>query len=183
MSDLKTTDTPEAPKARLSAGLRALLVGSLTLNLLVAGLVVGAMVFDGPGKGPHAGKDRHPERAHDERFDPALGPFARALETEHRQAVVERLRREGGSRDESRAQIASELGDMISILREEPFDAARFQAVLDQQNARFAERGALGRRIVTEQLESMSAAERQGFADKLERGYEKAMRRSSPDRR
>lgn len=182
MSDDKTLERSARSKARLSGGMRALLVGSLTLNLLVAGLVVGAMVFDGPSERRHGGKDHRPAGGREERVDPALGPFGRALEPEHRRAVGEQLRREAGSREDSRRQIATELSMMIELLRAEAFDKDGFQAVLDAQNTRFAERGELGRRLLAEHLEDMSLEERQRVADKLERGFEKAMRRAPEPR-
>ncbi len=175
---------PVPPRAApgMRGWVRALLVVSLALNLLVFGLVIGARGigdrFDGPDRrGPeHAQKDRRGE----EKLDPAFGPLGRALPSEYRRAIGQELRARGRPSDENRQMVAQELGAMIEALRAEPFDSAALAKVMEAQSTRFAKRNTLGRAILIEHLEGMSGEARAQYADRLEKGFRRAVERARP---
>lgn len=163
---------------------RVLLAVSLAVNLMILGLVVGSHVFDGKDRregrdgvpremSQRDGRDRHGEG----RLDPAFGPLGRALAGEHRRAAGEALAARGGAPEVNRRQVAQELGQMIETLRAEPFDGAQMNAILQAQHDRFTQRNAMGREILVERLEDMSQEDRAAFADRLERGFRRAMER------
>lgn len=167
------TEAPKKTRAGLGGWAKGLLAVSLALNLLVVGVVVGSHVGDGP-------KDRRSGPPRDEKagFDPALGPFARALPDGYREAAVEALRAEAGDFRANRADLAASLEATLALLRADPFDGDALRAQLDAQQDIFLERGRIGRRVVAEQIDAMSAAERADLADRLERGFRHAMDRA-----
>jgi uncharacterized membrane protein len=162
------TDTTPPADRRTPTWVKVLLAVSLALNLLVAGVVVGARF----GDGPHGHDGRPGPRGG---FDPALGPFSRALPEPYRDRALDELRARAGDARANRAALAGQVSEMLSLLRDEPFDAQAMGAVLDAQSAVFAERGEIGRDVVLEQIAAMSPAERAALADRLERGLRRAL--------
>ena len=137
-------------------GLRIALGVSVALNLLVAGLVAGAVLRDG---GP---RDRMLR-------DLDFGPFTEALEPRDRDALrrdfVDRSRGMRDARDAMRADFDA----LLAVLRAEPFDVAAARAVLEGQRSRMQARIDLGRDLLLERLAAMSVEARSAFADRLER--------------
>ena len=76
------TDTTPPADRRTPTWVKVLLAVSLALNLLVAGIVVGARF----GDGPHGHDGRPGPRGG---FDPALGPFSRALPEPYRDRALD----------------------------------------------------------------------------------------------
>jgi len=159
-------EAPAAPAARLSRGLRWLLIGSLMLNLLVVGVGVGAALrFGGDGMMPPAARSL------------GFGPWSGGLERSDFRAL--RKAYEGRGQDlrslwrEERADRAA----LVAALKAEPFDPAALDAVADRMAARNRERMDVGHSLIRAHVVAMSPAERQAFAERLER----AMRRGSRD--
>ncbi len=137
--------------------MRWILVVSLALNLLIAG-VVGGWVLKG-GK-----QDHH----HAARFDQLAGPLTRALSKEDRRAIGREMRqalRDSGTDRE--AQKAS-LQNLITALRSDPFDRDTVARHLATQRAMMGERVELGQTLLVDRLSQMDVAARAGFADRLE---------------
>jgi hypothetical protein len=145
-----------APAAGTPLWMRVLLVVSLALNLLVAGVVIGDIATGGDhGRGPRP-------------VEMTLGPFARAMDTQDRQAILGSLRGNPELRPLSRDQRAAAFGEILATLRAEPFDRPRAEAALSAQAERIqglehAVQGAL-----LDRLAAMSADQRTAFADRLE---------------
>lgn len=165
------SETPEqpgggpvvAPKRRSGRGLRIALAVSVALNLLVLGLIGGAVMGaggreDGPGL-----------RAL------GLGPFVLGLEREDRQRLRARLDDES-LRAERRA-LGQSLQAVQGALRMEPFDRALAQAALGQARAATGALQAAGHGALLDQLEAMDATSRAALADRLERVLRRRMRR------
>ncbi len=154
-------DSPEradgrAPAGRLGLGLRLLLFGSLALNLLVAGIVVGSLAA---GRG---GGDRPPRIGFD------LGPLAAMLDPADRRAILREVRQTPGLRPAGPAQRRRGLEQVAGLLRAEPFDPAALAAILAAQRE-------AGERVVSAAQEAFIAhlaavgpAERARYADRLE---------------
>lgn len=137
-------------------GLRIALGVSVALNLLVAGLVAGAVLRDG---GP---RDRMLR-------DLDFGPFTEALSDSDRDALRrDFVARSGGFR-EMRAQMRADFDALLRVLRVEPFDVEAVRSLLEGQQARVQERLVLGQDLLLERLAAMSPEARAEFADRLER--------------
>jgi uncharacterized membrane protein len=165
-------------KQALSRGARpwmkGLLAVSLALNLLVLGVIVGARVDD------HARRPDHRSGESRGAFDPALGPFSRALPDPYRSQAVEDLRERAGDIRDNRAVLAAQVDEMIALLRDDEFDQAALRAVLEAQSEAFRARGQVGRDVVLEQISRMSARDRALLAERLEKGFRRAMDRARP---
>lgn len=134
--------------------LRALLVGSLALNLVVVGVVVGVLVKHGhPSGGP--------------RFDLTVGPLTRAMEEPQRDGVRAALRDRGVFRAMDRSAMRTDQQDLIATLRADPFDDAAFRAILSRQRVRLAAGQETVADVVSDQIARMSAPQRAAFADRL----------------
>ncbi|WP_176559388.1 periplasmic heavy metal sensor [Rubellimicrobium roseum] len=152
------TDTAASPRPGLSRPLRWLLVVSLGLNLLVAGLAVGALLH---GDGPH-GRPRPVELA--------LGPMSRALEEEDRRAVLEALDRSGVLARHGRRAREAEMAGMLAAIRREPFDPVALAEAMDRLRAGRAEIEAAVQAAVMERIAGMEPVQRAAFADRIEQG-------------
>jgi len=162
MDETKTEATAAKGGGR---GLRIALGVSVALNLLVAGLVVGAVLRDG---GP---RDRMLR-------DLDFGPFTEALTREDRDALRrDFVARSGGFRD-MRAEMRADFNALLAALRAEPFDIDAARAVLEGQQTRLQSRLVLGQDLLLERLAAMSPEARAAFADRLEQG----LRRGGGDR-
>ncbi|MCK0138412.1 periplasmic heavy metal sensor [Aliiroseovarius sp. F47248L] len=165
--------TPTLPSADQSGvgrqkWTRVLLVVSLTLNLLVLGLVIGAKLgghrdqgFD--PRGPNRGAIR----------DLGFAPVAGALERSDRREIGKILRDRSGSFAENRKKLEAEFQDMLSTLRADPFDPEALLLTMTQQSERMRQRGELARSVLVERIAQMSMSERREFADRIERSIRK----------
>lgn len=170
------SETPDRPRTGMRPWLKALFALSLTLNLLVIGAIVGVRVGE-------FGPDRHPRSMHDRvRVDLALGPFARSLPEEARRDAMRMLDDRAGAHKLSRDALAQQFTDMLAILRSEPFDAEALGEIFDAQSDSARGRAVIGRDVLLEQIETMSDEERARYADRLERGFQRAMSRVQGDR-
>ena len=157
MSDMtQTASTPPAPPpVRSGKGLRIALALSVALNLLVVGVVAGALLRDGDPRGRVV-------------RDLDFGPFTEALSPRDREALRREFVARAPEMREIRQQIRADLETLLGVLRREPFDAATLQAVMDNQQGRMARRIEIGRELLVERLATMSPDERSAFADRLE---------------
>lgn len=151
-----------APRSGLSGGLRALLVVSLALNLLIAGGVAGAWWMHRSGPAPdHA---RHAQGAG--------GPLTRALSPEDRRAIMRRMMAAHRDRTAETVQGAdarrAALEALIVALRAEPFDRVAASAYMARQRAAMGMRLERAQAALLDRLEAMGAARRAAYADRLE---------------
>lgn len=137
-------------------GLKIALAVSLALNLGVAGLVLGAVLHGGPDM--HGPRDR----------DLGFGPFAEALSPDDRKALRRELVERMPELKSMRAQIDADLGQMLTLLRAEPFDPAALRDVMARQRARLEGQLSLGGTLLADHLAGLTQAERLAFADRLE---------------
>ena len=146
---------PASPPARSGKGLRIALALSVALNLLVVGVVAGALLRDGDPRGRVV-------------RDLDFGPFTEALSPRDREALRREFVARAPEMREIRQEIRADLETLLGVLRREPFDAAMLQAVMDNQQGRMARRIEIGRELLVERLATMSPEERGAFADRLE---------------
>lgn len=159
---------PQPPAPRSRRLWRVVLVVSLALNVLVAGVVVGGAIRAvGPGGGPV------PTGPGDMRG------LWRALPDDSRGALREQVRAGQPERGDRRARAEQARRDGIQIIgaiEAEPFDPAALVAVLEAQRQR---QDAL-RRSTTEafaaQVGRLSAAQRQQMVQDLRRLWRRQLR-------
>ncbi|MBT8411625.1 MAG: periplasmic heavy metal sensor [Octadecabacter sp.] len=140
-----------------------LLVGSLGLNLMVAGLVAGAMLGGGP--------DGRPSR-----LDLTVGPLTRAMAEEDRASLRAQLRAQGAFDHRERIAMRADMVVMLGLVRAETFDTEAFRDVVLRQRTRLANGQDRVLAVVASQIANMSREDRAAFADRLE----DQLRRDSP---
>lgn len=143
------------------------LIVSVALNLLIAGIVVGAML----------GRDNNPRRP-DANLS-SYGPFTRALSEEDQRAVRQAVREKGDPREHRRA-LRVGFNAFLRELRHSPYNPEAAAAALDIQHQLINGQVLVVRDTLLDRIETMSDAERSVFADRLE----KAVRsRRKPDQK
>lgn len=155
MTETPPPASPPPATAPLSRGLRILLVVSLALNLLVAGLVAGRLFHGHPGGG-------HPMAV-----DLPLGPFARALSPEDRRAIGRDLLGDPALRDMRRSLREADLATLAAALRAEPFDRAAAAAVIAAQSQKLRALEDAVEEALLARFAAMTAEERAALADRL----------------
>lgn len=148
-----------------------LLAVSLTLNLLVVGLIAGAYFRDERDTRRFPPPDRTTMRF------TGFAPFFDAMPREARNRMGEALRGREEQFGPDRAALAAEFRDMLTALRAEPFDPNALEAVLATQQERAGARIEEGRAVLVEQIAEMSPTEREAFADQLESRFSRALER------
>jgi len=169
------TDTPASgakPVPGLRRGLRVVLVISLTLNLLVAGMSFGSWFAHD--------SDRRAGMALD---DVGFGPFLAARPGDERRAMGRALVEHAGSLRENREALRQDFDALVAAIRADPFDIATVEGALAAQRSRLDERQAIGRDLLFQRLAAMTADERDAFADALERKVRRGPPRRSDDHR
>lgn len=171
-----TKDQTPAPAAPVTAQPRRwpsiLLALSLTLNLLVLGVVAGAHVRD------TSDARRFPPPERTAARDMGFGPFIDALPRDLRGQMGQVLRSRGGMMRPDRTALAQETREMLAALRADPYDSAALEDLLVAQHARVSERVELGRAALLDQISAMSPDERAVFADRLEQQMGRALDRA-----
>lgn len=176
------SDTPEhrspatpAPPRKTRRLVKVILTLSLTLNLLILGLVVGAHVREGQDARRFTPPDRAIAR------DMGFGPFIGAFPRENRREMALALRERAGPFLDNRQALVEEMQTILTSLRKEPFDAVELNGLLAAQADRMRARAAVGREVLVEQIGMMTPRERARFADALERGLRHSMERIRAD--
>lgn len=147
------TEVREQPKPETPRWMRILLGLSLALNLLIIGLVGGAMVrFGGPD-----GMRPSPR---------SIGAILyRALPGEHRRALRSHSRQTRG------AHVKQRRGQIMAVsaaIRAVPFDADAVVVVLDAHRSGLDQAQQSLQQAWLAQVEQMSDADRQAYAERLE---------------
>lgn len=154
------TNGKTAPKsARSPLWMRGLLLGSLALNLAVAGVVAGGILRHG---GPERGG---PPRGRD-----FITPYTQALSQDQRRELGRELfssfeKRQG---DRPRPTPFGDYRGALELLRADPFDGAAFSAALEAQDARAAERQKMGQEVLVNFVSGLTPEARSDYADRLE---------------
>ncbi len=148
--------TAAAAKPALPRRLRWLLIGSLTLNLLVVGVVAGsALRFAGGGPGDRS---------------LGFGPWSRGLSHEDHAALRESYKASGEDFRAAWQQDRADRAALVSALRAEPFDMAAVDAIATRMQDRGVARMELGQRLIRDHIAAMTPEARRAFADRLEQG-------------
>ena len=140
--------------------MRVLLAGSLAVNLLVVGVVMGAVLTrdrsDGPADRVRTARDLAP---------PA---FVLALPQEERRALVGEFRETTGSFRAERKAVRESVRAFLAALRAESFDAEQALEMLEGQRDRAVARQTMGAELFIRHISGMSLQDRRAYADRLE---------------
>lgn len=150
------TDTDKPVTGPMRRPLRYLLIGSLALNLLVFGVLVGALVSGRGGGGPFRG------------IDLALGPVVAALDEADRRAIRADLHERDAIPRPSRHDRETAFANLVAALRQDPFEPAPLSSLLDGLRARAEAAQAAGQEALIARIVTMTPQDRSGFADRLE---------------
>lgn len=131
---------------------------SLAANLLVVGVVAGAML---QGGGDKDGRPGGPARS-------VLGePFVRALEPGDRMALGREIVANRDKLRDNRSDLRRRVEVLLETLREEEFDREAVSALLTEQRQLAVTRQEVGEALLLNRLEEMSVEERRAYADRL----------------
>lgn len=147
-------DPTDPPKAR--PWVKILLFASLALNLAVVGLVAGALL-----SGPRD-RDRNPILR-----DLGFGPFVSALPNADKRALTNALREQAGPFRENRRELRRSMEAILDALRQDPFDAEAFSALIEDQRRWILRRQDIGAEALVARISEMTPAERAAYADSL----------------
>lgn len=136
-------------------GTQVALALSVTLNLVVAGLVGGAVL-----RGPHGpeGKDR----------EFSFGPFSEAMDPAERKALRKDILQRAPGLGQMRQDMRDDMDKVVAALRAEPFDPAALTTVMEAQQARLTGQISVGSQALRDFLLTMDSQHRHAFADRLE---------------
>lgn len=168
MSNDEMMQTVPAPR-RPRRWERILLVVSLGLNLLVAGVVIGGV----------ATHDRRPPKHSVGAV--SIGPLTYAFDKADREALRRAVQEQSTGIEDMRRALDADIARLATALRATPWDAEAAGSVLAGMRGRFEARGELGERLILERLAGMSEAERLAFATRLERRGERGKGGKPPE--
>ncbi len=142
------------------------LIVSLAVNLLVIGMVGGAVLSGGgPGDGDRAARENRGS------------PFVRALEPGDRRAVMRGMIKERRQLRESREVLKARFDALLTALRAEEFDVDAARALVEQQRKATQDRVIVGETVVLTRIAEMSLEDRRAYADRLEAEVRRPRRR------
>ncbi|WP_208348455.1 periplasmic heavy metal sensor [Pseudaestuariivita rosea] len=140
-----------AEQTKPSRWIRFAFIGSVALNVLIIGAVIGAIISGVPQR---------------RNFQPDMFmAYARALEPADRRAIGRQLFQD---RDSMIIERRRQFAQMFSLLRDETFDAEAVRSLLMDQHAFATERQFVARELLLERLQQMTFDERQTFANRLQ---------------
>ncbi len=132
---------------------------SLALNLLVAGIIAGALLSpDGP-------RGHQTDRAG---RDIGATPFVRAVDPGDRRSILAAARGEAQSLRRNRDELRLRFDALLGAIRADVFDPSEVAALLALQRSAAAERQEIGERILIEYLGDLDVDARGAYADRLE---------------
>ncbi|PYE85886.1 periplasmic heavy metal sensor [Pseudoroseicyclus aestuarii] len=156
---------PPTPPRRF----RWLLIASLALNLAVAGLVLGAVLFGPARHGPPRNVDF------------ALGPVVRALGPEVMRDIRETMRADPALRPPGRGERRAFEETLLEALRAEPFVPEALSRQLGAMRQRVTAVQTAAQEAAVAALEALSPEERAEIADRLEREMQEGQGRGPRD--
>ncbi len=158
-------------------GVKIVLALSLAVNLLVVG-TIGGLALQGGG-------DSQRTQREDLR-NMGLGPMGAALSPEHRRELLENARTSTQEIRAERQALARAANEFLEATRSEPFDRALAERSLEMQRDHIQALSERGHLALLDQLEAMSLAEREAFADAVRESLRRRLgppRSDGPDRR
>jgi uncharacterized membrane protein len=149
------TVTPGA-KPKIPGQIRALLIGSLGLNLLVVGVIAGGLIAGPP----------HPPRTMV--GDIGMGSFTEALSREDRDALRQAAESDGSAFREMRRAARADIDTFVAALQAETWDGRALQSLFDAYRQRNQNRMEIGQRLFADRIAAMTPEARKAYATRLQ---------------
>lgn len=159
----------EQVKKRFPWG-KLVLAFSLALNLLIAGLIAGALL----GKGP---RDSNPLLR-----DLGFGPFVQALPTKDKREITREMIGKAGSLRENRRELRREFEAFLVLLRSETLNEASLRDAITRQRSRVSERQEVGQELLIQRILAMTPGARADYADALDKALKRRPKPAKQDR-
>ncbi len=148
--------TDNLQKSKTGKWVKILLVVSLGVNLMVAGLVVGAAL-------------KEPYQRSSPKNQDAIAFLSYALPKEHRQEIRRELVARRDEFQASRQALRGLRVEMIAVLEQEPFEIEKVAMLLEQQRALFLSMGELAHDALLRRIEQLTPEERTVYINSLRR--------------
>lgn len=145
----ETTQTRRAPR-----WMKVLLALSLALNLLIIGVIAGAVSRGGSKETARLMRDV------------SFGPYTMALTREDRREMRRAIRSQDKAFD--RAGARENFRNFLVVLQAEELDLDQLERVFDTQIALAQTRQGIGKTVLLNQIAGMSVEERRVFAERLQ---------------
>ncbi len=142
--------------------MRLLLFVSLAINLLIVGVVAGAVWRGGPG---HSGTRGDVPSIYTMNY----GPFGRALSPKDRRDLGRLVAERKPFLQENRRDIRTQYIALIEALRTEPFDPEIIDKILSEQRVSLLARQDVDKDVLLRRLAEMTVEERATYTKRLER--------------
>jgi uncharacterized membrane protein len=155
--DAKQPVTPTPPRMR--GWVRALLVVSLALNLLVVGALAGLAVKGPPWKNPHRPGAQ---------MQQLVGPLTHALKPADRRAIARKVREAGEEIGWDMDVHREGVQKLVNALQAKPFDAELFASSFNDEIGRVLTLLGLAQGALVEHLASMSEEDRADYAARIQ---------------
>jgi len=167
MATSKTTAATSGP-----GRWRFLLFASLALNLLIVGMVAGALLRGGPGGKAGLRGDAPPL------YNLGYGPYGRAFSKADRKIITEAMAARSPELRENREEFRARSLTLLQGLRAVPYDPDVVQEIISQQQASLQDRQSIGRSLLLDHLAAMDDEARAKYADRLERSLRRGGKRN-----
>jgi len=163
------TEPTNAGNRRTPRWIKVLLFFSLSLNLLVVGLVGGSFLRHKPSGGY--------DKAHYSPLrDLGYGPFIVALSPSDKKEISRSWANRSGDLRANRDAVRAQFVTLLKLLQKKPFEIGALQEVVENQQAKLNERQKIGQQLLLDRIGAMTDDERTEFARKLERSLKRSFR-------
>lgn len=164
------TELKKSPRKGHSGWLKPLLFVSLAANLLIVGMVGGAMMRHDTDRWM-ADKRPAPLR------DLGYSPFGFALSSDDRAKIGQAMTDRSPDLRANREEVRQQFSTLLELLRSTPFEMEAVREIVEVQQLKLNERQQIGQEVLLERIGSMSDRERADFAKRLERSLHRSFRR------
>jgi len=151
---------------------RFLLFASLALNLLIVGMVAGALLRGGPGGKAGLRGDAPPL------YNVGYGPYGRAFSKADRKIIAGAMAARSADLRENREEFRARSLTLLQALRAVPYDPDVVLEIVSQQQASLQDRQSIGRSLLLDHLAAMDDEARSKYANRLERSLHRGGRRN-----
>ena len=156
MTDIQPTPTPGTAEERKLRKLRVALIWSLAVNLLVLGLIGGAVLNFRKTGGERVSSVDGPN------------PFLRALNREDARKLRSVMSQELGAPADRRAETRASTTALLNALRADAFAPEALTQAYEALNVATQRRLDIGQQAILDHMLTLDAAGRADFADRLE---------------
>jgi hypothetical protein len=165
------TKPADAGNGKTPRWIKVLLFASLSMNLLVVGLVAGTYFR-------HAPSGRYDDVRYSPLRELGYGPFIYALSPSDKKAIGRSWSERSGDLRANRDEVRAQFRALLGLLRKTPFEIEAVQDIVQNQQVKLSERQKIGQQMLLDRIAAMTGDERAEFARRLERSLSRSFRRN-----